>query len=70
MDSFVPTCQKNGDGYSWWRKYFCRYPFYPTKFSKTRVELMEAHRSISVSWSKFGRNISVELALDTRKTCR
>ena len=28
---------------------------------------MEAHRSISVSWSKFGRNISVELALDTKR---
>ena len=28
---------------------------------------MEAHRSISVSWSKFGRNISVELALDTKE---
>ena len=31
------------------------------------AELMEAHRSISVSWSKFGRNISVELALDTKR---
>lgn len=31
------------------------------------AELMEGHRSSSVSWSKFGRNISVELALDTKR---
>ena len=31
------------------------------------AELMESHRSISVSWSKFSRNISVELALDTKR---
>lgn len=31
------------------------------------AELMESHRSISVSWSKFARNISVELALDTKR---
>ena len=31
------------------------------------AELMESHRSISVSWSKFSRNISVELALDTKE---
>ena len=30
------------------------------------AELMESHRSISVSWSKFSRNITVELALDTK----
>jgi len=31
------------------------------------AELMESHRSISVSWSKFSRNITVELALDTKR---
>ena len=31
------------------------------------AELMESHRSISVSWSKFSRNIAVELALDTKR---
>ena len=31
------------------------------------IELMEGHRS-SLSWSKFGRNISVELALDEKFT--
>ena len=28
------------------------------------AELMESHRSCEVQWSKFGRNIAVELALD------
>ena len=28
---------------------------------------MEGHRSAGVSWSKFGRNISVELALDEKR---
>jgi hypothetical protein len=31
------------------------------------AELMEGHRSSGVSWSKFGRNISVELALDEKR---
>jgi len=31
------------------------------------AELMESHRSASVSWSKLGRNISIELALDKNK---
>jgi hypothetical protein len=31
------------------------------------AELMESHRSASVSWSKLGRNISIELALDKEK---
>ena len=31
------------------------------------AELMESHRSASVSWSKLGRNISIELALDKQK---
>jgi len=31
------------------------------------AELMESHRSASVSWSKLGRNISIELALDKDK---
>ena len=31
------------------------------------AELMESHRSISVSWSKFSRNITVELTLDTKR---
>ena len=31
------------------------------------AELMEGHRSSGVSWSKFSRNISVELALDQRR---
>jgi len=31
------------------------------------AELMESHRSASVSWSKLGRNISIELALDKHK---
>ena len=31
------------------------------------AELMESHRSASVSWSKLGRNISIELALDKTK---
>ena len=31
------------------------------------AELMEGHRSSGVSWSKFGRNITVELALDERR---
>ncbi len=31
------------------------------------AELMESHRSSSVSWSKLGRNISIELALDKDK---
>ena len=31
------------------------------------AELMESHRSCEVQWSKFGRNISVELALDPKR---
>jgi len=31
------------------------------------AELMEGHRSSSVSWSKFSRNITVELALDEKR---
>ena len=31
------------------------------------AELMEGHRSSGVSWSKFGRNITVELALDEKR---
>ena len=31
------------------------------------AELMESHRAISVSWSKFARNITVELALDEKR---
>ena len=31
------------------------------------AELMEGHRSSSVSWSKFSRNIAVELALDEKR---
>ena len=31
------------------------------------AELMESHRSSCVSWSKLGRNISIELALDKDK---
>ncbi len=31
------------------------------------AELMESHRSSSVSWSKLGRNISIEIALDKDK---
>ena len=31
------------------------------------AELMEGHRSSGVSWSKFSRNISVELALDEKR---
>lgn len=31
------------------------------------AELMETHRMCEVQWSKFGRNISVELALDPRR---
>ena len=31
------------------------------------AELMESHRLCEVQWSKFGRNISVELALDPRR---
>ena len=31
------------------------------------AELMETHRLCEVQWSKFGRNISVELALDPRR---
>ena len=31
------------------------------------AELMEAHRSSGVSWSKLGRDISVELALDPKR---
>ena len=31
------------------------------------AELMEAHRAVSVSWSKFARNITVELALDPKR---
>tara|TARA_B110000285_G_scaffold158655_1_gene177025 strand:+ start:1747 stop:2841 length:1095 start_codon:yes stop_codon:yes gene_type:complete len=31
------------------------------------AELMESHRSCEVQWSKFGRNIAVELALDPRR---
>ena len=31
------------------------------------AELMEAHRSCGVSWSKLGRDISVELALDPKR---
>jgi len=30
------------------------------------AELMESHRSCEVQWSKFGRNIAVELALDPK----
>ena len=31
------------------------------------AELMESHRSCEVQWSKFGRNIAVELALDPKR---
>ena len=31
------------------------------------AELMESHRSAGVSWSKLGRNISIELALDPNR---
>jgi len=31
------------------------------------AELMESHRSSEVQWSKFGRNIAVELAIDPRR---
>ena len=31
------------------------------------AELMESHRSSTVSWSKFGRDISIELALDPNR---
>jgi len=31
------------------------------------AELMESHRSAGVSWSKLGRNISIELALDPER---
>tara|TARA_S200002703_G_scaffold20402_2_gene16665 strand:- start:15260 stop:15919 length:660 start_codon:yes stop_codon:yes gene_type:complete len=31
------------------------------------AELMESHRNAGVSWSKLGRNISIELALDKNK---
>tara|TARA_R110001592_G_scaffold362804_1_gene678300 strand:+ start:70 stop:1035 length:966 start_codon:yes stop_codon:yes gene_type:complete len=31
------------------------------------AELMESHRAVSVSWSKFARNITVELALDEKR---
>jgi len=35
------------------------------------AELMESHRSAGVSWSKLGRNISIELAIDPdrRQNC-
>ena len=31
------------------------------------AETMEAHRSVGISWSKLGRNISIELALDPKR---
>jgi hypothetical protein len=31
------------------------------------AETMEAHRSCGVSWSKLGRNISIELSIDTKR---
>ena len=31
------------------------------------VEFMESHRSAGVSWSKLGRNISIELAIDPNR---
>ena len=31
------------------------------------AEIMESHRAVGVAWSKLGRNISIELALDPRR---
>ena len=67
MDSFVPTEQKKlAMGIVGGVNIFAGILSTLQNFLRY-AELMEAHRSISVSWSKFGRNISVELALDTQR---
>ena len=67
MDSFVPTEQKKmAMGIVGGVNIFAGILSTLQNFLRY-AELMESHRSISVSWSKFARNISVELALDTKR---
>lgn len=67
MDSFVPTEQKKmAMGIVGGVNIFAGILSTLQNFLRY-AELMEGHRSSGVSWSKFGRNITVELALDERR---
>ena len=79
MDSFVPDAQKKmAMGIVGGVNIFAGIMSTLQNFLRY-AELMESHRSSGVSWSKFSRNITVELALDEKrrkpagdflKTCR
>ena len=66
MDSFIPTEQKMAMGIVGGINIFAGILSTLQNFLRY-AELMEGHRSAGVSWSKFGRNISVELALYKKK---
>ena len=67
MDSFVPTEQKKmAMGIVGGVNIFAGILSTLQNFLRY-AELMEGHRSSGVSWSKFGRNITVELALDEKR---
>ena len=67
MDSFVPEAQKKmAMGIVGGVNIFAGILSTLQNFLRY-AELMEGHRSSGVSWSKFGRNIQVELALDEKR---
>jgi len=67
MDSFVPEAQKKmAMGIVGGVNIFAGILSTLQNFLRY-AELMEGHRSSGVSWSKFSRNITVELALDERR---
>jgi hypothetical protein len=67
MDSFVPTEQKKmAMGIVGGVNIFAGIMSTLQNFLRY-AELMEGHRSSGVSWSKFSRNITVELALDEKR---
>ena len=63
MDTFVPEEHKKtamaAVGFCEYFWVFCRH--FKTFYA---IELMESNRACEVLWSKFGRNIEVELALE------
>lgn len=67
MDSFVPEAQKKmAMGIVGGVNIFAGILSTLQNFLRY-AELMEGHRSSGVSWSKFSRNITVELALDEKR---
>jgi len=67
MDSFVPDAQKKmAMGIVGGVNIFAGIMSTLQNFLRY-AELMEGHRSSGVSWSKFSRNITVELALDEKR---